>query len=132
MARFPDWPIRLNKYILEVEKKEFQLGTHDCCTFAAGAIEAMTGKDYMPEFRGIYDDWQSAEDALDKVGYDNLYKTLTKKFGKAVIGQKGQKGDLAFYEGSCGIVLGRYAMFLGENGYAFVLLPKLQRAFRTK
>jgi len=130
MTRFLDWPVRLNEYILEAEKKEFKLGTHDCCTFAAGAIEAMTGEDPMPEFRGLYNDWQSAEDVLDEVGYDNLYKTLTKKFGKAIIGQKGQKGDLAFYEGSCGIVLGRYALFLGEKGSAYVSLQKLQRAFR--
>ncbi len=128
--RYPDWPVRLNEYIIQAEKKEFELGTHDCCTFAAGAIEAMTGEDPMPEFRDQYDDWQSAEDALDAVGYDNLYKTLTKKFGAAILGQKGQKGDLAFYDGSCGIVLGRYAMFLGEKGYAYVSLHRLQRAFR--
>lgn len=130
--RYPDWPIRLNEYVAEAQKKEFKLGEHDCCTFAAGAIEAMTGKDWMPEFRGHYDDWKSAEDALDEIGYDNLYKTLTKKFGPAVIGQKGRKGDLAFYDGSCGIVLGRYAMFLGENGYVYVLLRRLQRAFRIE
>lgn len=128
--RYPDWPVRLNEYIIAAEKREFELGVHDCCTFAAGAIEAITGEDPMPEFRNQYDDWQSAEDVLDEIGYDNLYKTLTKKFGSAVLGVKGQKGDLAFYEGSCGIVLGRYAMFLGENGYAYVSLRNLQRAFR--
>jgi len=105
--RYPDWPVRLNEYIIAAEKKEFKLGTHDCCIFAAGAIKAITGKDPMPEFRDQYDDWKSAEDALDEIGYDNLYKTLAKKFGTPVIGQKGQKGDLAFYEGACGIVLGR-------------------------
>lgn len=130
--RYPDWPIRLNKYVAETQAKEFKLGEHDCCTFAAGAIEVMTGVDWMPEFRGYYDDWQSAEEALDTIGYDNLYKTLTKKFGPAVIGQKGRKGDLAFFEGSCGIVLGRYAMFLGENGHVYVLLRRLQRAWRIE
>ena len=128
--RYPDWPVRLNEYIIAAEKLEFELGTHDCCTFAAGAIEAITGEDPMPEFRDQYNDWQSAEDALDEIGYDNLYKTLTKKFGAAILGVKGQKGDLAFYEGSCGIVLGRFAMFLGEKGYAYVPLRNLQRAFR--
>ncbi len=130
--RYPDWPIRLNEYIAEAQKKEFKLGEHDCCTFAAGAVEAITGEDWMSEFRGHYDDWQSSEDALDEIGYDNLYKTLTKKFGSAILGQKGRKGDLAFYEGSCGIVLGRYAIFLGENGYAYVLLRHLQRAWRIE
>jgi len=130
--RYPDWPVRLNKYIIKAEKLEFKLGTHDCCTFAAGAIEAITGEDPMPEFRNHYDDWKSADDALDEIGYDNLYKTLTKKFGKAVLGQKGQKGDLAFYEGSCGIVLGRYAMFLGEKGCVYVSIRNIQRAFRIQ
>lgn len=130
IKRYPNWPVRLNEYILESEKKTFKLGKHDCCTFTAGAIKAITGEDPMKEFRGQYNDWKSAKDALDEIGYDNLYKTLAKKFGPSILGVKGQKGDLAFYEGACGIILGRYAMFLGENGYVFVLLRHLQRAFR--
>ncbi len=131
MARFPDWPVRLNKYIIESEKKEFEPGTHDCVLFAAGAIEAMTGGDPMLEFRDQYDAWNSSEEGLDDPGYEILYKNITKKFGSPILGVKGQKGDLAFYEGACGIVLGRYAMFLGENGYVYVLLRHLQRAFRV-
>lgn len=128
--RYPDWPVRLNEYIIKAEKLEFKLGTHDCCTFAAGAIEAITGEDPMTELRDHYDDWAGSEDGLDEASYEVLYKTLTKLLGKAIIGQKGQKGDLAFYEGSCGIVLGRYAIFLGENGCVYVPISRVQRAFR--
>lgn len=129
--RYPDWPIRLNKYIASIRDKEWEMGTWDCCTFAAGAVEAMTGVDHMPEFRGTYDDWASSEATLKELGQGDLYRTLREKFGKPVIGVKGQKGDLAFMDGSLGLVLGIHGMFLGEEGFQLVMLTKIQRAFRV-
>ncbi len=131
LKRYLDWPVRLNEYIIASEKKKFEHGTHDCVIFAAGAIEAMTGENPMLEFRDQYDDWNDSEEGLNEAGYDKLYKNIIKRFGTPILGVKGQKGDLAFYEGACGIVLGRYAMFLGENGYVYVSLRHLQRAFRV-
>ncbi len=130
MNRSIDWPIKLNAYLVEVQGTEFKLGEFDCCTFVAGAIEAMTGEDPMPEFRGKYDDWDSANKTVAAADGGTLYEILKDKFGEPVIGQKGQKGDIAFYEDSCGIVLGIYAIFLGANGLAYVRLRHLQWAFR--
>lgn len=129
--RYEDWPPRLNAYVLSVQDKEFDVGVHDCTTFCAGAVEAITGVDYMEEFRDKYDSMESGEEALKTIGEGGLYKTLTKKFGKSLPGARGQRGDIAYYEGSCGIVLGRVAVFLGEKGYIMVSITTVKRIFRV-
>ncbi len=128
--RYPDWPIRLNGYITDVRNEQFELGVFDCCTFAAGCIKAITGVDHMPEFRGHYDSWDTADKALKEIGHQNLYKTLYKKFGPALPGVQGQVGDLAFYDGCCGIIMGRYALFLASGGFSHVRITFVQRIFR--
>lgn len=43
MPRLPDWPDRLAAYIESRRHARFVWGAHDCCRFAAGAVEAITG-----------------------------------------------------------------------------------------
>ncbi len=130
--RYSDWPVRLNAYILEAQKDQFKMGTHDCCTFAAGAVEAMTGVDPMPEFRGKYDGWRSSAKALKKLGAGttSLYDTLCAKFGPPLAGVYGQKGDIVMYEDACGVMLGRMGLFIGENGFVYVRIRHLSHTFR--
>ena len=130
MTRYPDWAPRLNDYLRGVQEKAFEYGSHDCCTLAAGAVEAMTGEDPMAEFRGQYATREEADEALQIIGAGTLYRTLRKKFGKPVDGCRGRKGDIAFHEGACGIVLGRFAVVIGEEGLATVGIRQLDRAFR--
>lgn len=130
MARYPDWPQRLNKYLVGVKAKQIVYGEHDCCTFAAGAVMAMTGEDPMAEFRGRYSSKGESDDALREIGAGDLYRTLRRKFGPPVKGCRGRKGDIAFHEGACGIVIGRFAIVIGEEGLATVGIRQLDRAFR--
>lgn len=44
--RHKDWAARLNAYLQEVAHKPYDEATHNCGTFVAGAVEAMTGKDF--------------------------------------------------------------------------------------
>ncbi len=130
IKRLPDWPVRLNEYIVKAQSEQFDLGTHDCCTFAAGAVEAMTGVDPMADFRGKYDGWKSARKALKKIGQGELYDTLKDKFGKPLRGVYAHKGDVVMYEDCCGIYLSRFGMFIGENGIAYVRLRHIEHVFR--
>lgn len=130
--RYPDWPTRLSQYVIEEQKKPFKYGEHDCCTFLAGAVIAMTGEDRMAEFRGKYDSRASGAQALREIGNGTLMKTLYKKFGKPVPGAHGRRGDIALYEsGALGLVLGRYAIFLGEDGYQHIPISQLKKVFRV-
>ncbi len=129
--RHEDWAPRLNEYLAKVQSNEFVMGEHDCCTFAAGALEVMLGTDYMEEFRGQYDTWVNSDQALEKIGAGDLFETIKAKFGEPLAGVYGRKGDLAFYEGSLGLVLGARAIFLGEKGLAYVKLTRLSHIFRV-
>lgn len=48
LARLPDWPERLAAYLAHARPLRFTWGTHDCVTFAAGAVQAITGQDVLP------------------------------------------------------------------------------------
>lgn len=58
LRRLPDWPEHLAAYLAEQRPHRFEWGTHDCATFAAGAVAAITGG---PEFRAP---WFDAADAV--------------------------------------------------------------------
>jgi len=127
-----DWAIRLNKYLVTCKDKEFRIGRYDCTIFTAGAVKAITGEDPMKEFRGEYASLISAKKALKLIGGGSLYSVLVSKFGKPVNGMSGQKGDVAYHEKSCGIVLGNAAIFIGEKGHVMIPINRLEKAFRVK
>ena len=120
----------MNEYIAHVRNNTYELGTHDCCTFAGGCILAMTGEDPMFEFRDGYDSEETADEILRTVGRGSLYRTLIHIFGQPLHGAQGQIGDLAFFEGNCGIIIGRYGLFLMDKGLAHVRLSQIPRIFR--
>ncbi len=131
MERKETWPRLLNEYVVKAQHLKWELGVHDCCTFCAGAVKAITGIDTMAEFRGKYDSPETYAKALEEFGSGTLYKTLRAKFGKPVHGAQGRRGDIAFYEGSCGIIMGRSAFFLHKEGLGQVSITQIQRAFRV-
>ena len=56
MIRRHDWPERLIAVIEASAARAFAPGVHDCGTFAADCIEAVTGQDVAADWRGAYDD----------------------------------------------------------------------------
>ncbi|MDQ0040813.1 DUF6950 family protein [Variovorax boronicumulans] len=48
--RRADWQERFAAFAKERAEMPFAWGTNDCCTFAAGAVLAITGKDPMASF----------------------------------------------------------------------------------
>lgn len=113
--RREDWEARLNKYLEGKRDEPFEYGVNDCCTFIAGAVEAETGKDPMPEFRGKYDSLKSSLRALRDIGEGNLEATMDSKF-ETVDPSHAQRGDLAFFDGSVGVVTGQFAWFVSDEG----------------
>lgn len=127
MKRFPDWETRLCAYLAPLRDKPFEWGTHDCCTFAAGAVEAMTGEDTIPEFRGAYSDQASADEALSKVGRGTLIRTMNAKFARVPVGHA-HRGDIVMIKGGgLAIAMGDVAIQVGEIGQRQGLIRR-QRA----
>jgi hypothetical protein len=52
--RLEGWEGRLAAYLDACLHKPFAYGEHDCCLFAAGAVEAVTGEDPAAYVRGSY------------------------------------------------------------------------------
>jgi hypothetical protein len=48
--KFADWETRLQRHIEAQRDRVFKWGEFDCCTFAAGAVQAQTGRDIMPDW----------------------------------------------------------------------------------
>lgn len=132
MIRKPDWAARLNKYIAKVQNKKFRMGKWDCVHFGAGAVKAMTGVDLMKEFRGQYSSEETAKDALERLGRKTLYQTIRHKLGNTIPASKAKRGDIAYSGGRVGVIIGRYALFLTEEGYHQTPIQFVSRAFRIK
>lgn len=111
-TRTGDWERALAAYIAACEAKPYAWGEHDCAMFAAGAVLAMTGIDPVPEFRGRYRTAAGSVRALRRHGAGTLLQTMDAKFERVGIGFA-RRGDLAWLDGSVGVVAGPFALFVG-------------------
>jgi len=113
--RISAWEESLSDYIATKRHEPFEYGINDCCLFAAGAVEAITGEDPMPEFRGKYDSLKTSLQVIKDIGAGTLEETMDAKFPEVEIGHA-QRGDLAFFDGSVGVVMGGFAYFVSDDG----------------
>ena len=90
----------------------------------------MTGVDPMAEFRGQYDSLKTSIKALRDIGEGDLEKTLDAKFDVAPVAFA-RRGDIAFFDGSAGIVAGRFAWFVSDDGLERVPLAYWEKAWRV-
>jgi hypothetical protein len=113
--RINAWEDALSNYIATKRHEPFEYGVNDCCLFAAGAVEAITTEDPMPEFRGQYDSLKGSLKAIKDIGAGTLEATMDSKFPEVAIGHA-QRGDLAFFDDSIGVVMGSFAYFVSDDG----------------
>jgi hypothetical protein len=124
--RISTWEEALSNYIITKRHEPFEYGVNDCCLFAAGAVEAITGEDPMSEFRGKYDSLKTSLKAIKDIGEGTLEATMDGKFSEVAIGHA-QRGDLAFFNNSVGVVVGGFAYFVSDDG-----LERINRSFWGK
>lgn len=68
MRRVANWPSRLAALVEEVRLRPFAWGKHDCCLWAASAVEAITSMDPAIDLRGTYRSAKSALAILESLG----------------------------------------------------------------
>lgn len=122
MERLSDWEARLSDYLQERREMPFKYGSNDCAHFAAGAVQAITGEDVMADINS-YTSKTGSLKAIKQADADSLEQVIDRKFTDLPIGFA-STGDLAFYDGSVGVVLGGRAAFVSEDGFA--LIPRDQ------
>lgn len=120
--RYPDWPDRLNNFIVEHQGQRFRLGVFDCCKFTLGAVEAITGHDYLPEYHG-------PREAGALLAEKPLLDRLRETFKEVPVAYAG-RGDIGYFEDACGIVLGRHTLFVGDP-WRMINTVNLEAAFRV-
>ena len=96
--------------------------------FAAGAVEAITGENPIPEFIGAYDSLKTSIKALKTIGAGTLEKTMDAKFTEIPIGYA-QTGDLAFHDGSIGVIIDSDALFVSDDGLVRISRDKWTKAW---
>lgn len=102
-ARLSDWETRFAAYLADAHVRVRAGKRHYCALFAAGAVKAVTGSDPSKPFRGKYAETAARLEAAGDDYFDERPAALA------------QRGDLAWHDGSVGVVIGSEALFVGEN-----------------
>ena len=114
-----DWPERLADFMDDVREEPFAFGTHDCCQFAAKAVEAMTGEN--PAAPWAYDGEWGAKALLDANG--GVEGLVTLALGAPVHPSRMQRGDVALADlehgPTAGICTGNAIAFPAAVGVIF-------------
>ena len=115
MSRLPDWEARLHAYLEEVREKAFAWGEHDCALHGANVVKVMTGEDHGAPFRGRYSTPRGAAGALRRYGAGTLEATFDSHL-EAIPPAFAGRGDLVLADGSLGVCMGGFALFVGAEG----------------
>lgn len=91
--RREDWPSRLHDVIEAARETPFAWGSHDCCTFAAACVEAVTGRNVWPASRR-YTTEQGAYRALRGLGDGYLTDTIDDILGPRKAPFRAGRGDI--------------------------------------
>lgn len=132
--RAPDWRRKLELYVAEAAVRPFAFGEHDCATFAAGAVAAMTGVDPAGRYRGGYGSLTEGLQLLRAGGVED-HLDLADRLFEAIPVARARPGDLAAVatgEGDAlGIVQGEHVYLVGPGGLRLVPLTEAARAWRV-
>lgn len=133
-TRQPGWPERLAHLVAARRGTPFEWGAHDCCTFAADAMQAVIGLDPALPWRGRYATEAEALACLDPAG---LEATVARVLAEAGVPEcpllAAQRGDwvlaVVANEPLLGVVVGARIAVPGLDGLRFLPLSAAVRAW---
>lgn len=133
--RLPDWQARLVIYLHAARLRPFAYGRHDCCLFAADAVDAMTGVDIAAAWRGRYTTLRGGLRVLRRTGLADHVALAAALFPETPP-LMAEPGDLAVVPTNAGpalgVVQGEAIYVLGPQGLGLVSLLSATRAFRIR
>ena len=92
MARLEHWPSLLARFIETRIDMPFEWGGNDCCSFAASAVEVMTGeRPPLPEYTG-------ERDALRLIATRSLRERVSDVMGLGIHPAFAQRGDVGLLD----------------------------------
>lgn len=90
--RHPQWALRLARLFESRWGAPLAWGRHDCCLFAADAVQACTGHDPAADLRGTYHTEQAARRLLVTAG--GLAQLATDRAGPPIPASYAAPGDI--------------------------------------
>jgi hypothetical protein len=122
----------LEELIAARMRTPFQWGEHDCCLWAADAVQAQTGVDHAAEFRGGYETAAGALRALDAAGG---LASLAARAGEPVPPLLAGLGDVGvvMVDGTdvLGVCAGPVWLVAATNGLAAVAFDACSTAWKV-
>jgi hypothetical protein len=118
--RHHDWPQRLADYLMECRARPFEYGTHDCCRFAAGVVDAIADAGIVARMDAEhpYADREGAYAVIGSVG--GLEQLVSVYLGEPVHPSRAGRGDVVLAEldqgETIGVCLGNECVFAAEPG----------------
>ena len=119
----------LTEYLTAARDKPFCWGEHDCARFAAGWVEAVTGRNPMVGWR--YTTQVGAARALARRGFATLADAVAAELPEIPLAYA-MEGDIAMVDGACGIVGGEVVYVLRSEGLGIVPMARAKRAFACR
>jgi hypothetical protein len=104
VTRLPDWRSRLAAWIAAARVQPFAYGRHDCATFAAGAVAAVTGTDWVAALDLRYTTLAGGRRALARRGYADPIAFVRATFPEIPVAFA-RIGDLAVLDTAAGPAL---------------------------
>ena len=134
MKRKPGWRGRLHAHIEAARRLPFSHASgHDCASFAAGAVLAMTGQDHR-SWAGQYATYAAGLRRVRESGWLDHIDYVSAHFDAIPVAQA-QMGDLAAVPGDDGLALGvvggAEVFVLRPDGLATVPLTAAKKAWRV-
>lgn len=129
LERTTGWESRLFGYIEEKKFTPFAWGTHDCCTFAAGAVFALTEQSvFTPAYSNAFE----ANSFMESVG--GIEAWMTEQFGEPAAPLQGRRGDIAMLalpdRELLSVVVGEEVVAPGEEHLLFYPIMTATKVWR--
>lgn len=130
LERTIGWESRLFNYMQSKFMEPFAWGTHDCCTFAAGAIQAVTEQVvFEPAYTSVFE----AQTFMESVG--GIEAWMTEHFGEPAAPLQARLGDIGLLtlpdrELLC-VVAGHQVVAPGEEHSLFYPLTDCTKVWRV-
>lgn len=119
--RCKGWELVLIRFVESRHNTPFVWGQHDCCLFAADAVQAITGIDHAEPFRGKYSTAAGAARMLAQ--YHGIIGYCNSVLGSCLPVTMARRGDAVAIETqsgtALGICLGVHSVFAAPDGLSY-------------
>lgn len=124
---------KLSLYLQACAAAPFGWGKHDCCSFAAGDVLVLTGKNPMDDLP-LYSDEQGAMEMLAANG--GIESMVTQRLGQPVNPLLARRGDIVMFDTvvnglALGVCAGASFAAVTEDGMKYFSMRHAIKAWRV-